>query len=211
MKISENKKNHKLKRLWQEQGVRRLFHFLLRRITSQLKNSIAYQQWIQKNRLTKQDVVSAHQQIDKWHLRPKFSVIMPVYNVEGKLLEKAIQSVLAQIYPDWELCIADDASPKPHIRSILTHYSKLEPRIKVVFRTENGNISSASNSALELATGEYIVLLDHDDELAIDALFENAKLINQHPEADFIYSDEDKIDTKGNRFAPCFKPDWSPE
>lgn len=211
MKFTQNNKIQKLKRFWQERGVRRVFRFLFQRSTSQIRNRIAYKQWIEKNRLTKQDIASAAQQIDKWDLRPKFSVIMPVYNVEAKLLEKAIESVLNQIYPEWELCIADDTSPKPHIRSILNHYSKLDSRIKVVFRTENGNISAASNSALELATGDYIALLDHDDELAIDALFENAKLINQHPEAEFIYSDEDKIDTKGNRFASCFKPDWSPE
>ena len=126
-------------------------------------------------------------------------------------MEKAIESVRNQIYPDWELCIADDASPKPHIRSVLNKYSKLDSRIKVVFREQNANISAASNSALELATGDYIALLDHDDELAIDALFENAKLINLHPDADFIYSDEDKIDTKGNRLDPFFKPDWSPD
>ncbi len=94
---------------------------------------------------------------------------------------------------------------------MLTRYSKLDSRIKVVFRPENGNIVAASNSALELATGDYIALLDHDDELAIDALFENAKLINQHPNADFIYSDEDKLDTSGKRLDPFFKPNWSPD
>ncbi len=172
---------------------------------------IEYQEWVEKNRLSEQDIVDCHKQIASWQIHPKFSVITPVYNVERQWLEKAIESVLNQIYPVWELCIADDASTEPHIRSILNHYSQLDQRIKVVFREENGNISAASNSALELATGDYIALLDHDDELAIDALFENAKLINQHPNADFIYSDQDRIDIKGKRFAPFFKPDWSPE
>jgi GT2 family glycosyltransferase len=170
-----------------------------------------YQEWVEKNRLTAQDIELAREQIATWQIHPKFSVIMPVYNEEGQWLEKAIESVLNQIYPMWELCIADDASTQPHIRSILNRYSQLDSRIKVVFRPENGNITAASNSALELATGDYIALLDHDDELAIDALFENAKLINQHHYADFIYSNQDKIDTQGNRFAPIFKPCWSPE
>ncbi|WP_035139558.1 glycosyltransferase family 2 protein [Fischerella sp. PCC 9605] len=206
-----NKKVQKLQRILRRRKTRGLIHFIYQNIAYQLRNKIAYQKWIKRNTLTQQDITSAHQQIVQWQLQPKFSVIMPVYNIEAKLLEKAIESVRKQIYPNWELCIADDASTHPHIRSILTHYSQLDSRIKVVFRTENGHISAASNSALELATGDYIALLDHDDELTIDALFENAKLINQHPEADFIYSDEDKIDNKGKRFSPCFKPDWSPE
>ncbi|MBD2771542.1 glycosyltransferase family 2 protein [Iningainema tapete] len=175
------------------------------------KYYLDYQQWVEKNRLTEQDIADCREEIASMHIHPKFSVIIPLYNVEGKWLEKAIESVLNQIYPVWELCIADDASTEPHIRSILNHYSQVDQRIKVVFRTENGNISAASNSALKLATGDYIALLDHDDELAINALFENAKLINQHPNADFIYSDEDKIDTQGNFSAPFFKPNWSPE
>lgn len=206
-----SQKLEKLNYLWHKQGTQRLLVYLYQRTVSRWKNKISYQRWIIKNDLTKKDIAEVHRQLEEWDLHPKFSVIMPVYNVEAELLEKAIESVRNQIYPEWELCIADDASPKAHIRSVLTYYSKLDPRIKVVFRTENGHISAASNSALELATGDYIALLDHDDELAIDALFENAKLINSHPDADFIYSDEDKIDTKGNRFAPCFKPDWSPE
>jgi len=205
------KKLDKLKKIWQERGIKKLLSFLFQRFVSSVRGQINYQKWVAKNRLTEQDIALAHQQIASWQIRPKFSVITPVYNVEEKWLEKAIESVINQIYPVWELCIADDASTKPHIRAILNHYSNLEPRIKVVFREENENISAASNSALELATGDYIALLDHDDELAIDALFETAKLIEEHPNVDFIYSDEDKIDSKGNRFSPCFKPDWSPE
>lgn len=201
----------KIYRLWQEKGTLRLLQYLYQSTVFNYKAKIDYQKWLANNCLTQQDIDAAKKQIDQWELRPKFSVIMPVYNVEALWLEKAIKSVQNQIYPDWELCVADDASSKPYIKSILTKNSQIDPRIKVLFRTENGNISAASNSALELATGDYIALVDHDDELAIEALFENAKLINQYPKADFIYSDEDKIDIQGNRFAPCFKPDWSPE
>jgi glycosyltransferase involved in cell wall biosynthesis len=204
-------KSGKLFKIWRERGTYGTLRFLYRRIQETQRVRLTYDQWVVNHTLTRSQIQKAKQQIEQWEWRPKFSVILPVYNVEAQWLEKAIQSVLNQIYPDWELCIADDASPAPHIKPLLTHYSKLNPRIKVVFRSENGNIVAASNSALELATGDYIALLDHDDELAIDALFETAKLINQHPDADFIYSDEDKIDTQGRRKDPFFKPDWSPD
>ncbi|MDJ0618992.1 MAG: glycosyltransferase [Calothrix sp. MO_192.B10] len=201
----------KMKKIWQERGLGGCLQFLYQIISLNVRLRIYYKIWGKNHILTSQDIENAQREIAQWCQYTKFSVILPVYNVEAEWLEKAIESVRNQIYENWELCIADDASSKPHICSILTQYSKLDSRIKVVFRTENGNISAASNSALELATGDYIVLLDHDDELAIDALFENAKLINQHLDADFIYSDEDKINTKGKRFSPYFKPDWSPE
>ncbi|KYC39085.1 glycosyltransferase [Scytonema hofmannii PCC 7110] len=206
-----NEKIEKLKYWLQIKGTLGLLRYLYQRIAFSLKVRSDYQKWVARNRLTKQDIAAAKEQIDGWLIHPKFSVIMPVYNVEADWLKKAIESVQNQIYPYWELCIADDASTKPHIRRVLDEYSQRDSRLKVVFCSENKGISSASNSALEMATGDYIVLLDHDDELTLDALFENAKLINKYPEADFIYSDEDKIDTKGYRFTPNFKPDWSPE
>ncbi|PLZ32727.1 glycosyltransferase [Fischerella thermalis WC542] len=206
-----NYKVQKIQRIWRRRGILGVLHFFYQNAASHIKNKISYQQWLEKNTLSQQHILTARQQIAQWQIQPKFSIIMPVYNVEAKWLTQAIESVRNQIYSNWELCIADDASTESHIYEILTHYSQLDSRIKVVFRTENGHISAASNSALELATGDYIALLDHDDELAINALFENAQLINRYPEADFIYSDEDKIDSKGKRFSPCFKPDWSPE
>ena len=142
---------------------------------------------------------------------PVFSIVMPIYNVDERWLRKSINSVLAQIYPYWELCLADDASPKPHVRKLLQEYQSLDSRIKVTFRDKNGRISAATNSALSLATGDFICLMDHDDEIPPDALFEFAAMLNDHPDTDMIYSDEDKIDVRGNRFEPFFKPDWSPE
>ncbi len=201
----------KLWRVWRERNTIGLLKFLYRRSVEKFRGQANYQKWVARERLTRADLLAAEQAIAGWAHKPTFSVIMPVYNVEAVWLEKAIRSVQNQIYPHWELCIADDASPKPHIKQILTRYSKLDPRIKVVFRAENGQIVAASNDALALATGDYIALLDHDDELAVNALFENAKLINEHPEADFIYSDEDKMDTAGKRLDPFFKPDWSPD
>jgi len=135
---------------------------------------------------------------------------MPVYNSDERWLIRAIESVTQQVYPNWELCIADDASTELHVIRIIEHFRQIDPRIKLIRREVRGHIAAASNSALLTATGDYIALLDHDDELSIDALFEVVRLINRHPEADLIYSDEDKIDTTGHRIEPFFKPDWSP-
>ncbi|CAD5961560.1 hypothetical protein PCC9214_03222 [Planktothrix tepida] len=136
---------------------------------------------------------------------------MPVYNPPEIFLREAIESVLNQSYPHWEFCIADDASPSLHIKHILEEYQQQDSRIKVIFRTQNGHISATSNSALELATGEFIGLLDHDDVLTPDALYEVVSLLNQNPAADMIYSDEDKLNEKGELTGHFFKPDWCPD
>jgi O-antigen biosynthesis protein len=143
--------------------------------------------------------------------QPLISVIIPVYNTPEVFLREAIESVISQIYPHWELCIADDASTKAHVRPILEQYQARDHRIKVTFREQNGHISHCSNSALELATGEFIALLDHDDLLSPDALYEVALLLNRQPTADMIYSDEDKLDEQGRLKDPFFKPDWCPD
>lgn len=143
--------------------------------------------------------------------RPLFSIIMPTYETPEQLLLDAIRSVREQVYPNWELCVADDASPSPHVRRILDDAAARDDRIRLVYRTTNGHISQASNSALAIARGEFVALFDHDDLLSPDALFENAVLLNRHPDADMIYSDEDKCDEAGRRRDPFFKPDWSPE
>ena len=139
------------------------------------------------------------------------SIVMRVYNPNPVWLEGAIASVRTQIYPNWELCIADDGSPDTAIRPILERYAQEDKRIKVVFREQNGHISAASNSALALAQGEWVALLDHDDVLAEHALFWVVDAINKHPTCRLIYSDEDKIDEMGVRSDPYFKCDWNPD
>ncbi|MFZ3117841.1 MAG: glycosyltransferase family 2 protein [Variovorax sp.] len=141
--------------------------------------------------------------------KPLISIVMPTYNPNPVWLEEAIESVQSQIYPFWELCIADDASPDSRCRKILNRFAALDERIKVVFRDKNGHISAASNSALGLATGQWVALMDHDDVLPEHALFWVADAINVHPDARLIYSDEDKIDADGVRTGPYFKPDWN--
>jgi len=148
-------------------------------------------------------------EIEAWKSRPLFSVVMPTYNTPEKWLRKCIMSVVEQSYPHWELCIADDCSPKPEVMRVLREFEARDPRIKVVRRQENGHISASSNDALKLASGDYIVLLDHDDELHPHALYEMAKGFLANPSWKMAFSDEDKIDDKGRRFDPYFKADWN--
>ncbi len=143
--------------------------------------------------------------------RPLVSILLPVYNPPEPWLVKAIESVRAQLYPHWELCIADDASHEPHVRRVLEEFAQRDARIRVTFRGENGHISASSNSALDLATGEFAALLDHDDELAPRALADVVLALSRQPGLEFIYSDEDKIDELGRRHDPYFKPDWNPD
>lgn len=170
-----------------------------------------YDLWLNHHTLTEADKKILKAECAKLAYKPQFSILLPVYNVDERWLRSCLDSVLGQVYPNWELCIADDASTNDRVPKVLQEYAAKDARIKVVFRKKNGHISAASNSALELATGQYIGLLDHDDVLAADALYENALLLNRHPDADMIYSDEDKIGEDGVRHSPFFKPDWSPD
>ena len=141
--------------------------------------------------------------------QPLISVVMPTYNTDERLLRACIDSVINQSYSHWELCVADDNSPNSRVREVLTEYAEQDARIRTVFRTENGHISRATNSALEIVKGEFVALLDHDDELSTDALYCVVKALNDNPEAKIIYSDEDKIDEHGRRYEPHFKCDWN--
>lgn len=143
--------------------------------------------------------------------RPLFSIIVPVYNANPVFLQKMIESVTSQSYANWELCIADDASTDPEIKTVLMQAAAADNRIKLVFRPENGHISQASNSAIEIAKGDFIALLDHDDLLDPDALLYVADCLNRHPTAKIIYTDEDKVRADGSRYDPHFKPDWNRE
>lgn len=173
-----------------------------------------YRAWVQRyDTLDLADAINYRARIESLEStqRPLISIIMPVYDAPEQWLIRAIESVRAQYYPNWELCIADDASPAPHVDAILRDYAKRDARIKTVRRTENGHISAASNSALQLATGDFVALLDHDDELTPHALAEVIFALEAQPDLEFIYSDEDKIDEAGMRSDPYFKPDWNPD
>jgi GT2 family glycosyltransferase len=143
--------------------------------------------------------------------RPVISILTPVYNTPPELLRRMVQSVRDQLYPHWQLCLADDASTRPETRAALEALAGVDTRIGIVRLAVNGGISAATNAALDAAEGEFVALLDHDDEITPDALLEVAKAIDRGPDADVIYTDEDKLEFDGTHVEPFFKPDWSPE
>ena len=161
--------------------------------------------------LTNEEVGRIKARIQQFEYRPLISIVTPVHNVDELWLRKAIDSVIKQLYPHWELCIADDASSRPYIARTLEEYASRDSRIRYKLLKEHHHISATSNVALSMASGEYAALLDHDDELAPDALFRVVELLNRHPEADMIYTDEDHIHPSGKHANPVFKPNWSPD
>ncbi len=142
---------------------------------------------------------------------PRFSIVTPVYETPADILWATLESVRAQTFGDWELCLVDDRSPSPHVLAMLEGAAAEDPRIRVQRRAENGGIVAASNDAIAIAGGEFIALLDHDDELHPDALAHVHEALLREPSADYVYTDEDKIDLGGSHSGPFFKPDWSPE
>lgn len=142
---------------------------------------------------------------------PRFSILTPVHETPAEVLEAMLASVRAQRCREWELCAVDDGSRQPHVGEILERAQRADGRIRVLRRESNGGIVAASNDALAMAGGEFVALLDHDDELHPAALAAVAKAIAANPEADYVYTDEDKIDAAGRHSGPFFKPDWSPE
>jgi GT2 family glycosyltransferase len=175
----------------------------------------SYERWVEAyDRHTPESLAALAARVPQLRQRPLISIVVPVYHRSADdevWLRRAVDSVRRQVYPHWELCLADDASPAPHVRPLLEEFMREDPRIKAVFRERNGHISHASNSALGLVTGEFTALLDHDDELAPHALYEVASLLDVHPDTDLVYSDEDKIDEEGRRHEPYFKPDYLPD
>lgn len=192
-----------------------------KRIFKKIKHTIEYREqlakerdpykyWMKANRITFEKKIQLKRELENLGYKPLISIVMPVYNVDIKWIKEAVKSIKRQIYPNWELCIADDASTNEELKNYLKKI-KRDSRIKVTFRKKNGHISEASNTALKLAEGEFVALVDNDDIIHPQALIKIVKLLNQKPETDFIYSDEDKVDMNGKRVEPFFKPDWSPD
>jgi glycosyltransferase involved in cell wall biosynthesis/GT2 family glycosyltransferase len=175
-----------------------------------LNQTVNYVKWIALyDQLSNEDRRQIDERIGSMPCHPTFSILMPVYRPEPEYLEQAIESVLAQLYPYWELCIADDASDDPRIASLIDSYCQRDTRIKAMSRPQRGHISVASNSCLEMSTGEFVALLDHDDLLAPHALYMAAQALNHRPDLSLMYTDEDKINASGVRSWPHFKPDWN--
>jgi len=177
----------------------------------ELDRAADYRRWLARHRSTHETQAALRSMIAALRWRPVFSVITPVFNTEPRWLRECVASVVAQVYPHWQLVLVDDASTRPETRAMLQAIAGNDPRIQVIWRTTNGHISRASNDGLAAATGDFIALLDHDDTLAPEALARVAQRLSREPALDFIYTDEDKLDAMGGRCDPYFKPDWSPE
>ncbi|TWA77106.1 GT2 family glycosyltransferase [Azospirillum brasilense] len=170
-----------------------------------------YEAWMSVNRLSRADVAELRAALaERAGRTPTISLVTPVYNTDPALFGELVDSVLAQVYENWELCLADDCSPSPHVAPMLEAAAARDPRIKVTRLPANGGISAATNAAVAMAGGEIVAFLDHDDLITPDCLAELALYYADHPDADIVYSDDDKIDMEGRRYAPQFKPDWSP-
>jgi len=194
-------------------GIKRRILYIISPLKPQQHDKVKddYSEWVRRYDTITDDIrCSIIKRMDALDSKPRVSVVMPTYNPNPEWLIEAIESVRKQIYPNWELCIADDASTDEHIRHILEDYVRKDNRIKVIFRENNGHICVSSNSALSLATGEWVAFLDHDDVLTEHALFWVVDAINRNSEAQLIYSDEDKIDAQGHRCDPYFKSEWNP-
>jgi len=198
----------KILRIWRRGGLASLW-WQLRQLDSQTR---CYAEWRKREDA---DAAGEHARLQAELAAldnpPLISIVMPVCDPPEHWLQQAIDSVRRQSYPYWELCIADDASCSAPVRQLLRAAAAADSRIRLVFRESRGHICAATRSALELATGDFITFLDHDDELAPAALAYVACEICRHPETDLLYSDEDLIGTDGQRYNPYFKPDWNPE
>lgn len=171
-----------------------------------------YQDWQKRyDTITDQDRTLIKNHISKFEKKPKFSVVMPTYNTPTKWLTKAIESVQKQLYSEWELIIVDDASTEAHVKGIIEKYAESDVRIRAIYRDQNGHITKSTQDGVNAANNEFITFLDHDDEIPEHALYRFALEIIENPEAQFFYSDEDKITEEGLRFNPYFKSDWDPE
>ena len=184
------------------------FKYLILSKFNQVDSQTLYRKWFISNALT--DFEIENQKKFKFNYQPKISIIVPTYNTPKTFLIEMIESVINQTYSNWELCIADGASKNLEVLSTLSEYEKKDARVKVIYLKENYKISGNTNEALKLATGDYVALFDHDDLITRNALYEVVKAINENETPDFIYTDEDKVDSNGiNNFDASFKPDFS--
>jgi O-antigen biosynthesis protein len=171
-----------------------------------------YPLMIRCNRLRDSDLRRLRDEASTFRYRPLVSILMPVSDPEPERLRRALDSTVTQIYPDWELCVCCDDSAGEQTKKVLSRYERLDERVKVGYpERDSGGVAGLSNAALALATGEFVGVLGPGDELAPDALFEVARVLQEHADSDLIYSDEDEIDEEGNRSNPRFKPGWSPD
>ena len=202
-----------LRRAW-EAGSSRAKRFVrprLPRVAAPGVDAGAYDAWIARNRLTPAQLAALRDQAAALREPLLFSVVVPVHDIAEPLLRRCLDSVRAQAWVGWELCAVDDGSVAPHVWPTLEEYARRDARVRVSRLATSGGIVAATRRALEAARGDFVAFLDHDDELAPEALLAVAAKLSAEPELDLVYSDEDKLDEAGRRVEPFFKPEWSPD
>ena len=185
---------------------------LAQKVVGKVKNknkaAVIYQKWLPKHLPSKAEL--EHQRKEHFSWEPTFSVVVPLYKTPEKYLRALVESLQAQTYGKWELCLSDGSGADSPIRELLKQLQTEESRIKVIDHQEQLQISENTNAAIEAATGEFVVFADHDDELTAHALYECVKVLNEKPETEVLYSDEDKMTMDGHKFfQPHFKPDYN--
>jgi GT2 family glycosyltransferase len=177
-----------------------------------LASDVKYKKWLQKNFPDYVEIARLRKEVGTFAYQPLISVVVPVYEPKPEFLRDCLDSVIAQVYDNWELCIVDDASPSETVRAIIKEYADQDTRIKFKFLKKNHHISGATNAAVAMAEGEFVALFDHDDLLWPNALVEVVRVLNTDKKLDFIYTDEDKItESRLDHLGPFFKPDWNPD
>ena len=197
-------------RYWKSQGAAALAEKVVTKVKNVRQGPPSYQKWIRhhlpdRNELEKQKKTS-------FGYRPKISFVVPLYKTPEKYLRRLTESFQEQTYSNWELCFSDGSGAQSPLTELLKELTAKDNRIKYVSHEESLQISENTNSAIEIATGDYIAFADHDDELTPNALFECVKAINEKPQTLVIYTDEDKMSMDGHKFfQPHFKPDYNPD
>ena len=181
------------------------------KVAAQARPAGRYETWISEHEPDANALEQQRQSSRDFRTRIKISLLTPVYNTPARFLEEMFASVLAQTYDNWELCVVNAAWDRPETIEILRRWDSRDERIRVEHLAENLGIAENTNRAVQMATGDFIACLDHDDVLAPFALYELARAANEFPEADILYSDEDRLSAEGKRHAPFFKPEWDPE
>lgn len=197
--------------LWTHVRGRALDYIARKSDPAELETRLGEFLWMMQTELSRYKTHTNGREVAPLTYQPTISVITPVYDTDPRWLTNSVDSVVNQTYPEWQLCIADDASNSAKVRSILQEYSARNRRIKVMFLDRHLGKAGASNEALSLATGEFVALLGPDDELRRDALYEVVRFLNQNPDFDLVYTDQDHVNERGITSDPFFKPDWSPD
>lgn len=194
---------------WRENGLKALIVKSRHKLQG-IDNDYDYGEWWELTKPTEEELEA--QKMEQFPVMPKFSIVIPVFRTPEKYLKEMLDSIREQTYGNWELCIADGSPKGQSVEKVLKKYAMEDERIRYVVLGENRGISGNTNAAMEMAQGDFIVLADHDDRMTPNALYECAKVINENPGCDVVYSDEDKLDMDGGAlFDPHFKPDFNPD